>query len=100
MFGLQPLRHISTLPLSETQRDESEVGFLMTELPSVDCSACGSANDPRCGGRGRDQGGNHARRDPSTCWPFESPLEQGPAHRPETSSETKGGLGDPRPAPA
>jgi hypothetical protein len=49
----------------------------MTELPSVDCSACGSANDPRCGGRGRDQGGNHARRDPSTCWPSKVPWNKG-----------------------
>jgi hypothetical protein len=70
-------RTVTARGISETRRDKLEAGFPMTELPSVDCSACGSANDPRCGGRGRDQGGNHARRDPSTCWPSKVPWNKG-----------------------
>src|SRR5215472_6305588 len=35
----------------------------------------GSANDRRCGGPGRDQGGNHAHRDPIACRLCESSME-------------------------
>jgi hypothetical protein len=50
----------------------------------------GLAVDPRCGGRGRDQGRNYARLDPNAGGLYQIRVEQGPAYRPETPAEIKG----------
>ena len=55
---------------------------------------------PRCGGRGRDQGGNYAHLDPNAGGVYQISVKQGPAYRPETPAETKEGLGHSRPAAA
>jgi hypothetical protein len=49
----------------------------------------GLAVDPRCGGRGRDQGGNYAHLVAKRWWALPIPVEQGPAYRPESPLKPK-----------
>ena len=75
-------------------------------LPSLDGAAFadnlrrGSAVDPRCGGRGRDQEAIMRTLFPTLVGFTKSRVQQGPADLPETPAEIKGGLSHSRPAAA